>query len=65
MLGYRAVCDADAEPVPQDGELEDARWFTRTQLRDAGGWAGGEGPVLLPPPVSIAHRLITDWVAEG
>ena len=65
MLGYRAVCDPHAEPVPQDGELEDARWFTRAQLRDAGGWAGGQGPVLLPPPVSIAHRLITDWVAEG
>ena len=65
MLGYRAVCDPDAMPVPQDGELEDARWFTRQQLRDAGGWAGGDGPVLLPPPVSIAHRLITDWVAEG
>ncbi len=65
MLGYRAVCDPDAEPVPQDGELADAGWFTRDQLRDAGGWEGGPGPVLLPPPVSIAHRLITDWVAEG
>ncbi len=65
MIGYRAVCDPGAEPVPQDGELEDARWFTREQLRDAGGWAGGDGPVLLPPPVSIAHRLITDWVSEG
>ena len=64
MLGYRAVCAPDAEPVPQDGELEDARWFTRQQLREAGGWAGGPGPVLLPPPVSIAYRLIMDWVAE-
>ena len=65
MLGYRAVCDPDAEPVPQDGELADAGWFTRQQLRDAGGWEGGPGPVLLPPPVSIAYRLITEWVAEG
>lgn len=65
MIGYRAVCEADAEPVPQDGELEEVRWFTRQQLRDAGGWAAGNGPVLLPPPVSIAHRLIHDWVAEG
>jgi NAD+ diphosphatase len=64
MLGYRAVCAPDARPVPQDGELEDARWFTRDELRDAGGWQGGSGPVLLPPPVSIAHRLITDWVTE-
>ena len=65
MIGYRAVCDADAEPAPRDGELEDARWFTREQLRVAGGWAGGDGPVLLPPPVSIAHRLIGDWVSEA
>ena len=65
MLGYRAVCDPDAEPVPQDGELADVGWFTREQLRDAGGWEGGPGPVLLPPPVSIAYRLITEWVAEG
>ncbi len=65
MLGYRAVCDPDAEPVPQDGELEDARWCTREELAGAGGWEGGAGPVLLPPPVSIAYRLIMDWVAEG
>jgi NAD+ diphosphatase len=65
MLGYRAVCDVDAEPVPRDGELEDARWFTREELRAAGGWEGGRGPVLLPPPVSIAYRLIMDWVGEG
>lgn len=65
MLGYRAVCDAGAEPVPQDGELEDVRWFSRAELRDAGGWTDGGGRVLLPSPVSIAYRLITDWVAEG
>lgn len=65
MLGYRALCDADAEPAPRDGELEDARWCTRDELREAGGWEGGRGAVLLPPPVSIAYRLIMDWVAEG
>ena len=65
MLGYRAICDPDAEPRPRDGELEDARWFTRDQLAAAGAWAGRAGPVLLPPSVSIASRLIGDWVAEG
>lgn len=31
----------------------------------AGDWGGVQGGVRLPPPVSIAHRLITDWLAEG
>jgi len=56
MLGYTAVCDADAVPVPLDGELEDARWFSRGELAD-------NGPAL-PPPVSIAHRLITEWLTR-
>ena len=56
MLGFSSVCDADAVPVPVDGELEDARWFTRDEL--------SRGGAVLPPPVSIAHRLITGWV-EG
>jgi NADH pyrophosphatase NudC (nudix superfamily) len=57
MLGFRAVCDGDGQPVPHDGELEDARWFTKDELR-----AGGA--LLLPPPVSIAWRLINDWLQD-
>jgi NAD+ diphosphatase len=57
MLGYRAVCDPDVSPVARDGELEDARWFGRDELR-----AGGA--ILLPTPVSIAWHLITDWLEE-
>ncbi len=55
MLGFRAICDPDASPVPADGELEDARWFTRDELRADNG-------TLLPTPVSIAWCLITDWL---
>ncbi|MCW2672859.1 MAG: diphosphatase [Frankiales bacterium] len=54
MLGFRARADGDAEPVARDGELEDARWFHRDELRD--------GSAMLPTPVSIAYKLITDWV---
>jgi NAD+ diphosphatase len=57
MLGYRAICDAAAEPHARDGELEDARWFTKAELRDGKG-------TLLPTPVSIAWHLITDWLDE-
>jgi NAD+ diphosphatase len=54
MLGFRARADGDTEPVARDGELEDARWFHRDELRD--------GSAMLPTPVSIAYKLITDWV---
>ncbi|MCW2586894.1 MAG: hypothetical protein JWN55_2410 [Frankiales bacterium] len=54
MLGFTAICDADAVPVARDGELEDARWFTKDELRD--------GTAMLPTPVSIAYKLITDWL---
>ncbi|MDT7571696.1 MAG: diphosphatase [Actinomycetota bacterium] len=57
MLGYRAICDADAEPVARDGELEDARWFSKGELRSG-------QRTLLPTPVSIAWHLITDWLEE-
>jgi NAD+ diphosphatase len=57
MLGFRAACDPGAQPVAQDGELEDVRWFTRDELRD--------GRALLPTPVSIAYQLITEWLDEA
>lgn len=57
MLGFRAVCDASAVPVTSDGELEDVRWFTRDELRT--------GAALLPPEVSIAHALLSEWLEEG
>jgi len=40
--------------VQLDGELEDARWFDLEQLR-------GAEEALLPPPYTIARRLIDAW----
>ena len=54
MLGFTAICAPDANPVPRDGELEDARWFTRNELRD--------NPALIPGSASIAYVLITSWI---
>lgn len=65
MLGFRALANPGAVPVAGDGELAQVGWFTRAQLREAGPWEGGPTEVLLPPPVSIAHALITEWVAQG
>ena len=52
MLGFHA--EAKEAPVQLDGELEDACWFELEELR-------GSPQVLLPPPYTIARRLIDAW----
>jgi NAD+ diphosphatase len=64
MLGFQARCDGDAVPRPVDGELEDARWFTRGELREAATWGAGRGGLQLPGSVSIASLLITSWLRD-
>jgi NAD+ diphosphatase len=64
MLGFRARCAGDAVPRPVDGELEDARWFTREQLRDAATWGARGSGLQLPGSVSIAALLIAGWLQD-
>ena len=42
-------------------ELEDARWFTRDQVRSA---LAGDGPFGAPPPYAIAHNLLRAWLDD-
>jgi len=58
MLGFSAPW-VSGEPVIGDEELEDARWFTREQVRDA---VSERGPLRLPPPLAIARRLLDGWL---
>jgi NAD+ diphosphatase len=60
MLGFEASY-VRGEPVAADGELDDARWFTRSELVDA---AAERGALRLPPPLAIARRLIDAWLAR-
>ena len=53
MLGFIAEATSD-EIELNDGELEDAQWFTRKELRS--------GFPKLPFRVSIARRLVDYWV---
>ena len=55
MLGFTAEAHGDAITIDHD-ELVEARWFTRDQLRAPDGF-------VLPPGMSIARRLIEDWLA--
>ncbi|HEV2088059.1 MAG TPA: NAD(+) diphosphatase, partial [Cryptosporangiaceae bacterium] len=57
MLGFYALADAGQEVVVDHTELEDARWFTRAELRGR-----GPGPAPLHPSAfSISHELIVGW----
>lgn len=61
MLGYFADVETRQPPRPVDGELEDARWFSRADIRrglDAGTF-------MPPPPLSVAYHLIEDWFDDG
>lgn len=42
-------------------ELEDARWFTRDQVRAS---LAGDGPFGAPPPYAIAHNLLRAWLGD-
>jgi NAD+ diphosphatase len=53
MLGFMARADS-TEIILNDGELEDAQWFTRKELRS--------GFPKLPFRISIARRLVDDWL---
>lgn len=56
MVGFHA--EAASETITlQDGELEDARWFTRAEIEE--GLTAGS--LSLPSPYSISYHLIEDW----
>jgi NAD+ diphosphatase len=57
MLGFVARAVGDDELRLDPDEIEEARWFTREELRS------GAGPRALPPPVSIARHILDRWVA--
>jgi NAD+ diphosphatase len=57
MLGFRARAIGSLEIRVDSDEIAEARWFSRGELRAS--IASGE--IRLPPPVSIAHRIIESW----
>ena len=57
MLGFHADADDGTAIELLDGELEDARWFSRDDIRSG----VANGAPLLSPPISIAYRLIEQW----
>jgi NAD+ diphosphatase len=62
MIGCRGDA-VSGEIVMDREELEDARWFSRDEVRLMIRKEHPDG-LIVPPPVAIAHHLIRDW-AEG
>lgn len=70
MVAFHAVADPDEPVIPADGEIAEAMWVTRAELREAldrGDWGGraeqGERLLLLPGKVSIARSMVESWAA--
>jgi NAD+ diphosphatase len=56
MLGFQAAALSTEINVDAD-EIAEAHWYSRDELAAA----IASGDLLLPPPVSIAHRIIESW----
>ena len=56
MLGYSARTD-DENIILRDGELEQAAWYSRQDIRDS----IRDGSLRVPTRISIAYRLVEDW----
>ena len=56
MLAFRAEAPLGDVRLDDD-ELEEARWFTKDELRTPKGF-------FVPPPISLAHRLIRAFADE-
>jgi NAD+ diphosphatase len=69
MVGFHAIGDPEQEFVFRDGEIAEAAWFTRAEIREAldhGDWSSNSpSKLLLPGSISIAREIIESWVAEG
>jgi NAD+ diphosphatase len=69
MIGFHAIGDPDQPFAFNDGEIAEAEWFTRNEVRAAlaiGDWSSdSESKLLLPGSVSIARVIIESWAEAG
>ncbi len=67
MVGFHAVGDPEQPFAFNDGEIAEAHWFTRDEVRAAleiGDWssaAASQSRLLLPGSISIAREIIESW----
>lgn len=67
MVGFHAIADPEQPFAFNDGEIAEAAWFTRDEIRAAladGDWnSSSPSRLLLPGSISIAREIIESWVA--
>lgn len=65
MVGFHAIADPEQEFSYNDGEIGEAAWFTRDEIRVAlgeGDWSSDSSSrLLLPGSISIAREIIESW----
>ncbi len=67
MVGFHALADPEQGFSFNDGEIAEAAWFTRAEIREAlaqGDWSSDRPTrLLLPGSISIAREIIESWAA--
>lgn len=67
MVGFHALGDPEQPFAFNDGEIAEAEWFTRAEIREAldqGDWSSSStSRLLLPGSISIAREIIESWAA--
>jgi NAD+ diphosphatase len=67
MVGFHALADPAQDFSFNDGEIAEAQWFARDEVRaalEAGDWSSSsESKLLLPGSISIARVIIESWAA--
>ncbi|WP_078323790.1 NAD(+) diphosphatase [Mycobacteroides salmoniphilum] len=65
MLGFHAVGDPSQPFSFNDGEIAEAEWFTRDEIRaalEAGDWTtASDSRLMLPGSISIAREIVESW----
>ncbi|OBJ00185.1 NADH pyrophosphatase [Mycobacterium alsense] len=65
MVGFHALGDPGEDFSFNDGEIAEAQWFTRDEVRAAlaaGDWSSdSQSKLLLPGSISIARVIIESW----
>ncbi|WP_028478182.1 NAD(+) diphosphatase [Nocardia sp. CNY236] len=70
MLGFAAIADPEQPLSFSDGEIAEADWFTRAEVRAAlaaGDWSMQDkgARLLLPGSISIARTIVESWAVAG